>query len=338
MSQIELVKKFRQDYLIHIFFIAAVILLIGLLLPGVHALELKATQVATYSFDAPDGNVIYQILVDQLPMGVNQTHTFKCGAATYYLTIESSNPYSIYYDFDIGFTFPNGTTQNLHKSVTRLPGAGYKTNIQPVYAQAESASFVVWTVDLEIGTSNQSVTAAINTGPAGWTPSDSIPFTSAQGTFGNTLTNVYLYTMTNADFQNHVVTYDPVYGLGNLGSTVFQWAWETILGFINQIPGIGPQFVSIIDILVKVIEELIFWIVWILTNLSWIIAALEVTIVMAAVIFAEKKPKAETIVKNMVQYNIAVFKGFIWAVDLVYTWLREFIVMVATAVGGIKPL
>ena len=316
--------------------IAAV--LFFLTMPPVSAVEMRAMDIPSYSFDAPAGTAIYQILVDQLPMGANQSHTFKCGDATYFLKIETSNPYSIYYDFDISFTFPNGSTQKLHKSVTRMPGAGYKTNIQPVYTQAETLSFVVWTIDLEVGTSNQSVKADINTGPAGWSPSDAIPFTSAAGEFGNHKTNVFLYDMSISDFQNHVVKYDPVFGLSNLGSTVFQWTWETVLGFINQIPGIGPQLSTILELTAAIIAEIVFWLVWIVVNLPMILAAAEVTIFVCAFIFAEKNPKPETVLKNFFNYNKAAVLGFIWLFEKVYDWSIRFITMVATVIRALNPL
>jgi hypothetical protein len=299
---------------------------------------MEALQVSQYTFDAPAGNVIYQILIDSVPMGTNQTHTLTVGSATYLLDIKSSNPYGIYYDFDIGWTLPNGTTQTIHKSITRLPGAGYKTVIQPVYMQAESAYFVLMTVDLEIGTTNQSVSAGLNTNPAGWNPSDAIPFTSAAGDFSGTPTNVYLYSMTSADFVAHVVTYDPVYGLTSLGSVVFQWAWDSVLGFINQIPIIGPQFVSIILVLGAVLQEFIIWITWIISNLPLVIAALEITIMMLAAVNAGNKPNPAKVMRNIFRYNVSVVQGFIWCIGIVYTWAREFIMLIAGVVGALKPL
>lgn len=307
-------------------------------LPPVNATELTALQVPAYSFDAPSGNVIYQIIVDQMPMGANQSHTLTVGSATYFLEIATSNPYGIYYDFDIAFTFPNGTTQNVHKSATRLPGAGYKTTIQPVYVQAESLSFMVWTIDLGIGTSNSSVSAGLNTGPVGWSPTDALPFTSASGTFTGGNTNVYLYTMTVNDFTNHVLTYDPAWGLTSLGSMVFQWGWNSVIGFLNQIPVIGPQFVSTITILATIAEEILSWLIWIVTNLSMIIAALEVTIVLLAFVMAEKKPKLETVLKNIYNYNVGAVLAFVGGFNLVYTWLRDFVELIAHTIGALKPL
>jgi len=318
-------------------FLGLVLIFFCLLIPIAIAAELKASQVSAYSFDAPSGNVIYQIVVDQLPMGTSQEHTLTVGSATYYLQIASSNPYSIYYNFDISFTFPNGTVQNLHRSMAWLPGAGYRVVIQPVFIQAET-KMPQWTVDLMIGTSNTSMQAAINTDPGSWTAYDAIPFTSAQGSFSNTLTNVYLYTMTYSDFQNHANMYDPNKGLGQLGASVFTWAWDSVLGFINMVPVVGPEFVSLITILGAIVQELVSWLVWILLNLPMVIAATEVTICILAVVFAGKKPQPDRVAKNIFNYNVAVFKGFIWIFDLVYTWLREFIGLVASIIQALKPL
>jgi hypothetical protein len=312
--------------------------LLALIPSPVQAVRMEALQVPQYSFDAPEGNVIYQILIDSVPMGTNQTHTLTVGSATYLLDIKSSNPYGIYYDFDIAWTLPNGTTQTIRKSITRLPGAGYKTVIQPVYMQLESAYFVLMTVDLEIGTTNQSVTAGLNTNPQGWNPSEAIPFTSAAGTFGGTPTNVYLYSMSAADFVAHVQTYDPVYGLANLGSTVFQWAWSAVLGFINQIPIVGPQFVSLILIMGAIIQEILIWLTWIISNIPLVLAALEITIMMLAVVMAGNKPTPARVARNIFRYNVSVAQGFLWCFTLIYTWAREFILLIAGVVNALKPL
>jgi hypothetical protein len=102
------------------------------------------TSVSSYSVTAPDGYYIYEIIVDPLPMGTNQTHTLYYGGTPFILTIGTAQNYLIYNVFDISLTYPNGTVQTKEVTVTRasigqvigIPTT-YQTIIQPVFTEPE---------------------------------------------------------------------------------------------------------------------------------------------------------------------------------------------------------
>jgi hypothetical protein len=87
-----------------------------------------------------------------------------------------------------------------------------------------------------------------------------------------------------------------------------------------------------------IIAEAIFWISYIIINSWLIIGGLEVLIAMMAFLLAGKRPTPERVIRKWADYNVRSVKGFIWAVNFVYEWLREFINMVTNIVNGLKPI
>ena len=311
----------------------------------VHAEEHKFMDTSSYSIDAAEGHVIYQIIVDDVPMGTTQDHTLVVsGGDIYHLNIITSNPgpYYTHYNFDIVFTHPNGTEEKISKYLDRLPWAKYKLTLQPVYAQAQGLSNMMIAIDLDVGLTKESASVGLNTQPRGWDPSKGLSFISASGDYHETPTNTFVHVMSMSDFQEHVVNYDPIYGVKNtlktITSSAFQWAWDAIIGFIEQIPVIGPQFIIIIEILGTLITEFTSWLLWIIANIPLIIAGGEVTIVMFAVIFAGNNPKGTQVAKNIFNYNVEVAKGFLWLFNMIFVWTTTLISMVTDIVKALKPL
>lgn len=318
--------------------LVSLIALFLLLICPVSAEVMSAYDVSSYSVAANPGNVVYQIIVDPVPMGTNQTHVLIYNGATFLLTIGSKQTNYVIHDFDISLTYPNGTVESKHVSTWRVSSGSYKTTIQPVFTQAESLTNSYLTVDLEVGLTP--VSAGFNTQPAGWLANTAIPFTSASGDLGYT-TNVFVWQMSMEDFENNVVNYNPIYGVKNLGETVFQWTWDSVLGFIGMIPVIGPLFLTVLDIAGTVIAEMVFWLSWIVARGPAVILAAEVLIGMAAVInskSARPEKRLYKLVKNLIDYNVMVLKGFIWLFEKVFEWTKEIIKLISYIIQALKPV
>lgn len=283
---------------------------------------ISASGVSQYSVVAPSNYVIYQIIIDPVPMGTNQSHVLNYNGANFLLTIGSAQSYGIFNDFDISLTYPNGSVSSKHVSTTRISGGKYKTTIQPVFSQAQSVTNAYFTIDLEIGLSP--VSAEFNTQPAGWLASNAIPFSSASGNLGSS-TNVFCQIMTLDEFQNNVVKYNPGWGLQNLGDQIFRWTYSMVLGFLNQIPVIGPLAVSFITISSVVLPGLMFWVGWIVDHWQPIVLSVETLIIMIAVINTGKKGSLSKFLKNLYSYNIAFVLGIFWLFKTTRNWIGAII-------------
>lgn len=310
--------------------------LLFLLLAGpAAALQVTAEDVSSYSVVAEEGMVIYQIIINNLPIGTNQTHTLNYNGQTFLLEIGTYSDYGLWKNADITLTLPNGTVQTAHTSATTIVG-DYKTTIQPVFAQAQSGTVAFLTVDLMIGVNPAG--AQFSTQPAGWNPSSAIPFSSASGNFEQA-TDVYVTEMTKTEFQDNVVNYNPVYGLTNLGSQIFQWTWNAVLGFMGMIPVIGPIAVQLFEVMGNILITGIYWVVFIVANFPAIIGGIETLILMVSVINAGTgKNQFKKLGQNLVSYNAMFLYGIVCVVEWVYNWTLSLIQTVAQIVSSLKPL
>ena len=301
---------------------------------------ITATDVSQYSMSASYDHYIYQIIIDSLPIGTNQTHVLNSNGATFLLNIKSWNEYVIYNNFEVSMTYPNGTTEVIHALTTRVSDGTYKTTIQPIWSQLQSMT-PAWKVDLIVSTNPTTVSFnSYVTSPGGVIPGSNttqpIPFTSVSGEFSGQRTTVYAYEISKQGFQDEITDYNP-FNTGIWGD-FFKWTWSAVLGFFGMIPIIGPMFVTVMEFIYTIAAQMIFWIAYIITNSWLIIGGLEVLIAMMAFLLAGKRPTPERVVKKWVNYNVRAVKGFIYYVDILYHWLREFINTVANVVNGLKPI
>jgi hypothetical protein len=312
----------------------AFVVFVSVLISPVSAGVVNAYSVNQYSVQAEPGNVIYQIIIDPVPIGTNQTHVLNYNGATFGLSIGSATSYGIFHNFDISLTYPNGTTVTQHTSDSGTLGNNYKTTIQPVFFQAESLTLGAITVDLNVGLTPLSV--GFSAPPVGYNPSSAIPFSSASGNLGAS-TNVFVWEMSQTDFTNNVVKYNPVYGIGNLGATVFQWTWSEVLGFINMIPFFGPLFISLLDMVQTVTGGIWYWLTFVILNIPAIIAGGEIIIIMWAFL-EQKKPQPAKTITLIYQHNVTAVMGFLTGINLIWRWGRDLLDIVVKAIQAIKPI
>jgi hypothetical protein len=270
-------------------------------------------------------------------MGTNQTHVLNYNGAVFLLDIKTASSFTIFREAWVNLTLPDGTVQSAYASSWDIAGS-YKTSIQPVFTQIQSATIPFLTVNLMIGLTPAIVSFSsgpVGKGPMGWNISSAIPFSAASGTLGG-VTDVYCEIMTLDEFNSNVVNYNPAFGLSNLGSQVFQWAWPMILGFVYNIPVVGPLFVTMLDISGVVLTEAVFWIGFVVDRGPAIILAVETMIIFMSVINAGKRPRIERVLKNLFNYNVLAITLFIGAVQVVFYWIRDTIALVADIVAGLK--
>lgn len=311
------------------------VLLLLLILAGpAAALTITAEGVSSYSTVAEDGYVIYQITVNDLPIGTNQTHVLMANGQPYLLTIGTYEEWG-YRNADVSLTLPNGSVQTAHVSALGILVSRYKTTIQYVFPQSYSGTDY-WTIHLVLGLTP--TTASFNAGAMGFDPSTSLAFTSASGELGDS-TDIFIEEMSAEEFEENVVNYNPVYGIGNLGSQVFQWSWNAVLGFISMIPVIGPVMVNLINTMGGIISVGYYWLNFVVSNFPAILCGVEALILMMAVINAGNgKNSFSRLARNFYRYNLAFMLGAIGLANTVWNWTRTGIILVAKVVEALKPI
>lgn len=304
------------------------------------ASTISATNVGKYSVSANPGNVIYKIKIGDLPIGTNQTHTLMYNGYPYLLTINTWTDYGLWKNAQISLTMPNGTVQTSHTAASTVVGS-YSTIIQPTMRSdssvLESGTATFLTVDLNIGLVPAS--AQFSTAPMGYNPSASLPISSASGYLGGQRTSVYAYQVSKQDFTNTIENYNPSAGVGDLGSAVFQWTWNGILGFLNMIPVVGPIAAEFLTMAGEFLSGAWYWVSFLWGNLPAILLTLESLILMAAVLKARKGRRAmSSMAGNVINYNIAVVTGILTAFAFIREWVVRLVEMIAGIVKALIPI
>lgn len=313
-----------------------VLLVLLIAAPGVSAVNstLTAEGVSTYTFVASSGMVIYQITVNDLPIGANQSHTLNVGGNPYLLTIGTYEEWG-WRNAVISLTMPNGTVQTAHASGPAIFASKYKTTIQYVWPQSYSAE-AAFSINLFIGLTPTS--ASFYTSPSNWNPSTSLAFTSASGNFDQP-TTIWVEQISEEDFKNKITKYDPLNGIWNLGGQIFQWTWDGVLGFLYMIPVIGPIAVSMIDVMGGVLGTGYYWLLFTVQNFPAILFGVETLICMMAVINCGKGPKSlGKLGSNLVAYNAMFLYAIVTLVELVFNWTVRIVEMIAAVVNALKPI
>lgn len=320
--------------------IALLLVMAAIVVPA-SAIIIPADDVNSYSYTTDKGYVIYKIDIDNLPIGSNQSHVLYYGGYPYYLTVETWAEWGLWKNARVTFTMPNGTVQTATASASTVVG-NYKTTIQPTFradsSQLTSGTPVFLKVDLNIGLTPTS--AQFSTQPMGYNPETSIPFKSASGEFTNFGTSdVYLYVITEKEFTDTVTTYNPTAGLDDLGSTVFQWTWSAVIGFLNMIPVIGPYMVTFIDYAAIAIGFLTFWVGFMIFNSPAIVLAAEELIMAFAAINAPSGPRGfGAIFKNLYNYNRSLVEAFVGGFNALRDMITAIINLVTSVVNALKPV
>jgi hypothetical protein len=297
----------------------------------------SAIGVSQYSIQAPENYVIYEIIVDPVPMGTTQNHVLNYNGATFLFSITSAQSYGIFHDFTVSMTYPNGSVSTHSERYTGISSGSYKLDLQPVYYQPQSLN-PTFAVYVNVGLSP--LKTEFNTMSSDWDPlssgidpTSSIPFTAASGNTG-AVTNVYCEIMTLDDFKANVVNYNPYFGISNLGAAVFAWTWSMVLSFLRMIPVIGPLAIEFIDMSATVIPELMFWGWWILYNFPAIFMSGETLIGIIAVINAKKPRKGLKAMKKIIDYNVMFFTGIIWVFTTIRDWIGTIIDWISKIVSA----
>jgi hypothetical protein len=325
----------------------ASLFLVSMLVAPVLAIDSMKTHdlisVTDYYLTADEGDVIYEILVDPVPMGRNQTHTLTYKGVTYTLSVGTRQQWLDHY-FDLGMTYPNGTTIWKNSVWTGISSGSYKLDIQPIYYHAQSLN-PTFAVYVNVGL--EPLKTEFNTQSHDFLggdpfssmimPADAIPFTDVSGTLGAE-TNVFVYTMSEPDFLANVEAYNPFGGISEVSSTVTSWLITQAVNLVNNIPVIGPLVVTILSVIGAVVGEIAYWLVFVIYNAPRIIAGGEVAIAIAATLKAKAKDDGTQIVTLWLQYNIACIKGFVIAIDYAWNWTRSAVEMISGVIGAIGKL
>lgn len=288
--------------------------------------------VGSYSYETDDDHVVCEVIVAELPFGVNQSHVFYIDGAEWDVEIGSWTEWAgAQKHVQATFTYPNGTIITVSESAWSVFGS-YQTTIQPVSVQSESAAF--FKINIKIGLDPAVVTMGIPMSP--WSAQDTIAFDDVSGSFSDDATsNVYVYWMSIEDFENLIAHYNPLGWAAGFVEDLFDWTWEMIIAFLGGVPVIGPIMVSMITFLGWILEFGIYWVIFIIVNFPAILLSVEALIMLIAVINSKSFGK---LWNNLFNYNVRFVEGILGIIMFVYNGAKTVIELVTGIINAIKPM
>ena len=315
------------------------VLLLALLLASPAAAIDKGTatveDVDSYSYEAQDGYVVYEVIVAELPFGTNQTHVYYMDGAEWHIDVNTWSDWAgSSKHASVTVTYPNGTESTQTAQVWSVFGT-YQTVIQPVAVQSES--FAILKVDLQVGIDP---TAASMYWDIPWTAQDAIAFSEVSGSFtGSETSNVYVYWISKEDFLSTISNYNPAAWWASYAGAIFQWSWDMVLAFLGAIPIIGPLFVSLIDIMGTVLTQGYTWVIWLVVNFPAILLSIEAIIILFAIVTAGSgKNSFGKLWRNVYTYNVLFITSFIGVIMFVVEGAAVVINLIINAINGLKPV
>lgn len=321
------------------------LLILGLLVSGAAALDETLTvhldDTNSYSYEPISKYVVYEIIVDSLPMGTNQSHTLSYGSNEWILTVETWNDptFGLYRNVLITVIDPLGNVTSKTTSTTSILG-NYKTIIQPVSTKLESGRIIFLGVTVNVGL--DPVTVQFNAQPAGWSPEDTIAFDQVSGSFTNGETStVYVYACTKEYFKMNISNYNALAWFLDFIGDVFEWSWDMVVAFINAIPIIGPILITIFEIMGIVLLGGLDWILFIKDNFWSILLTVESLICMFVVINSKSRKSRGSfgdLWGKWFEYNLRFVMGIFWLILFVFTGAARATDIVTKVVEALKPI
>lgn len=304
-------------------------ILIGLILAlmlipaGAMAETSVLENVNFYDVSVDEGMVIDQITIDNVAVGINQSHTFYSGPIWYTLQVGSvADEFAgVNYHSTFVLKFTNGSATEEITLDKYSPSHDYKLYIQMMDPLEPGALPNLLSVNLYVGM--KPLTARFDL-PPNFGSYTEIPMTRVAGSTGD-YTNVYVTQDTYDTWES--VTKG---SLQHIVEEAVDISLNAVLSLIGLIPFVGPHFVTFLKFSGMFLVEGLFWIGYIVTNFIGLFFAAQAFICMIACIAARFDPSLT--IKNIIQYNVGIFHF----VQMVYSGLHSLVINIIQAIGSLK--
>ena len=295
-----------------------------LLIPAAAFAETQTfSDVYFYDVSVTQGMVITQVTIDNVPIGVNQSHTFYSGPN--YFTLEVNSIADEFAGVNYHSTFQlklnNGTVTEELTMDKYSVSHDYKLYIQMIDPLEPGAMTNLLSVNLYVGM--KPLTARFDL-PPNFGSYLEIPMTRVTGNTG-AYTTVYVTQDTFEAWQSLTSGSISHYVEEATGLVI-----GAVLAAIALIPFVGPYFVSFLSFTGSFLSEGTFWITYVLINFLGLFFAAEAFIMMIACTNGRFNP-AQT-VGLIIKYNAD-------AIDFLrrsYETLHNLITKIIEAIGALK--
>lgn len=303
--------------------LAAALILILLIPSGAMAYEtVDYPQVTYFHAVAPEDTSIVDVRGYNVHNAGDHTFWLNSYGQVYQLDINVESTQNVLWEADITLTYPNSTIETVTVSQAQV---AWDYNIL-IQVTDEDLIHVV-DADLVIGLNP--LTAGWNMEAAGL-EDNYIPFSEVVGTSTEPM-DVSVYLFTPEEFQD--VQEGNIFT--SFGSFL-EWSWDLILDFIEAIPGVGPYAVALLEITVMTLEEIFWWINFLLIeNIEISILLVEFFIIGHALMSTSS---LIGLLKRILDDHIAVFHFTVRCIFYMKDLVVWVIKMATDIITAIKPI
>ncbi|WP_407282150.1 hypothetical protein V7O61_08390 [Methanolobus sp. WCC1] len=127
--------------------------------------------------------------------------------------------------------------------------------------------------------------------------------------------------------------------LSGTSELFFDWAWDSILAFVEMIPGVGPYLASALEMSAFIVGEVFFYLDLLFIEYpETTILTIEFLILAATILKTDKKSSIWDMAETYISMHKAVIEFFYNFAIRTIELLVKIVQMVADIVGAIKPL
>jgi hypothetical protein len=306
--------------------------------------------VTYIDYEVPDGYLISTVDLGNIGPNFESTTVLDAFGEEYILYINNTKTWETwgYWYFDVTLQYPDGTTET--QTVKKFLPYATDTDIHIQYFYGESDLGFGLDVDMYLGLSPLTVSFYNNLlSENSSTYTDYLEWTGLWEAYTRIAFSDVQVTCTNEfDFKATYVTQeefekqkDEDLGeyLSGTAELFFDWAWESVLAFVEMIPGVGPYLATALEMSAAIIGEVFFYLDLLFIEYpETTIMTIEFFILGATLLKTKKNGNMWDMFEIYISLHRSVIEFFYNFAVRTIEMLVDLIKMVASIVSSIKPL
>ena len=299
--------------------------------------------VTNIDYEVADGYVISNVNLDNIEANFNSTTVLDTFGKEYILTINNTKSWG-WWTYEVSLQYPNGTVQT--ETLDSFQPYAIDTDIKIQYFHYVTDTDSVLDVDVYVGllpltasftnpVSSESEMGELLSS-TGLTY-ERVAFSDVQASCTNEFDFKAIY-VTAEDFQDQIEESVEEMISGGV-ELFFDWAWDSILAFVEMIPGVGPYLASALEMSAFIVGEVFFYLDLLFIEYpETTILTIEFLILAATILKTDKKSSIWDMAETYISMHKAVIEFFYNFAIRTIELLVKIVQMVADIVGAIKPL
>jgi hypothetical protein len=297
------------------------------------------------NYEVADGYVISNVYIDNIKPDFNCTAELDSFGETYILMVNCTKSWGWWY-YDISLKDPNGNIETTTLKSLQPYATDTDVKIQYFTYWLDNVDFVGLDVDVYVGILPlvASFTNPVSSDSDMGELLNSTDLTYTRLSYSNAKITC------NQDFDAEIIYVTPAEFQGQIDESIlemisgstelfFDWAWDSILAFVEMIPGVGPYLASALEMSAFIVGEVFFYLDLLFIEYpETTILTIEFLILAATILKTDKKSSIWDMAETYISMHKAVIEFFYNFAIRTIELLVKIVQMVADIVGAIKPL